>query len=120
MTVYFNFLQLLIFLSLTSSCVLTKRYAIKKTLDKARDTKASKVKYEPLPSYYVKERKPSLDAFWFYKKNKSSISYFSNCSKENPYLTLKNMEQDILFDVAYSHIIHQEKSPTHRYSVSSY
>ena len=117
MTVYFKFLWPLIFLSIASSCVATKKYAIKTFLSRARDTKASGVKYEPLPSYYIKEKKASLDAFWFYKKNKSSISYFSNCSKENPYLTLKNMEKDILSDVAYTRVIHQEKSSNHRYSV---
>ena len=118
MLVFSRFLYLLVFVCLFStSCMTMKKLAIKKTLERARDSTASQVKYTPPPTSYVKKKRANLDAFWFNKKNKSSISYFSNCSKENSYLTLKDVEQDVLSHVSYSKIVKTAASSRYRYSV---
>lgn len=115
---FFKLLNLFIFLFFTASCLTTKKLMIKRLIRKAKDKTSLNVRYTPPPSPYVKKDKASLDAFWINTKNKSSISYFSNCSKETPYLSLKNIEEDSLRDVEYK-IIEQKISSKHRYSVIS-
>lgn len=63
------------------SCASIKKQAVNLYLNKLKDTKAKQVSYPRLPYRYVKQNHVVLDAFWWNKKNKSSISYFSSCPK---------------------------------------
>ena len=68
-------------------CSYLKKKALSAYLDKYKDKKAMQVYFEKLPSAYHRQDHPALDALWWNDNLKTSISYFSSCSK-----LLKNLE----------------------------
>ena len=78
-----NTLFCLVFLSgafFLTACSSIKKKALNIYLSGFQDKKAEKKVPAPPPPYKKKEH-PALDALWWNPQNKSSISYFSACSK---------------------------------------
>ena len=63
------------------SCSYLKKKTLKAYLSRFQDKKAERVYLKQLPSSYQKQAHPHLDALWWNEDLKSSISYFSSCSK---------------------------------------
>ena len=65
----------------STGCSSIKKRAFSVYLKSFQDKKANKVKFFPPPSPYEKQSHPVLDALWWNPQSRSSISYFSSCSK---------------------------------------
>ena len=89
-------LTALLLVLITVGCGTLKKkiaqYKIQSISDKADD----RVSYLPPSSSFQKQASENLDALWFNPKTKSSISYFSNCSKVSPKQSAQEIEKDIL------------------------
>ena len=82
--VYLFLLSFISFISLALllvACSSVKKKALNFYLMGFQDKKADELKYSPPPSPYKRQEHPVLDALWWNPKSKSSISYFSSCSK---------------------------------------
>ena len=95
------------------SCSSVKKQAVSLYLDRLKDKKAENVRFEPLPLTYKRKDHAVLDALWWNEDLKTSISYFSSCSK-----ALKNLEnfQTSAYPSGYKRI-RVSKKPNSLYSV---
>ena len=64
-----------------AGCDSVKKRAVYFYLGKLQDQKARDIKIIPPPPPYKRQSHPLLDALWWNPQSKSSVSYFSNCSK---------------------------------------
>lgn len=87
-------LAICVLVSFLISCSSIKKKAVDIYLEGLKDKKAEKAHYLAPPSPYQKQKHPDLDAFWWNPETKSSISYFSSCSKIQK--TLKKFQEEAL------------------------
>ncbi|MGI9549479.1 MAG: hypothetical protein ACR2M7_05875 [Bdellovibrionales bacterium] len=78
-------------------CKSLKRSGVRIFLKKAKDKKDNSVEFWSPPSPYQRQKHDILDVLWWNPKTKSSLSYFSNCSKHQ--LSLKQIEAETLSDI---------------------
>ena len=67
----------------STACSSLKKHAVGVYLSSTKDKKAERIFFKAPPSIYEKKNHKTLDALWTHSKLKSSISYFSSCSKLN-------------------------------------
>ena len=83
----FSWLGVVFWAFTVSGCSYLKKKALDTYLSQFQDKKAEQVQFEELPPDYSQQAHPTLDALWWNDSLKTSISYFSSCSK-----ALKNLE----------------------------
>ena len=76
----FKILSLLLSLFVVTSCATIKKMVFKSRLEAVKEKPAEDVSFKPPQNYELKEHE-ELDALFWNEDQKSSISYFSNCSK---------------------------------------
>ncbi len=103
---FFHLAIAVCFVLLFGSCVSFR-------INSLRDRKAEKVEFTPPPLPYKKAQHTNLDALWENAKNKSSLSFFSNCSSSLPFTSLKDLQENILSDLRSFYIFNREKK-THQ------
>ena len=74
-------LSLVLWVFTVSGCSYLKKRALNVYLNKYKDKQAEQVHFEQLPTAYHQQAHPTLDALWWNDGLKTSISYFSSCSK---------------------------------------
>ena len=88
----FVYLALLGFAFFSIGCSSIKKRALNLYLGGFQDKKAERMHYLPPLPPYQEQNHPVLDALWWNPQSKSSISYFSSCSKVQQ--TLKEFQTD--------------------------
>ncbi len=98
-----------------ANCSSLKKLAFLRLAKRAKDKKATQVKFWSPPLPYKQQTHPQLDALWWNQKTNNSLSYFSNCSKNLQ--SLKDIELGTLSEIENYKIIKTQKTKDHIYSV---
>ena len=99
----------------STHCSSLKKSAFQIILKRSKDQQASQVKFWPPPPPYQQQKHPQLDVLWWNQKTSSSLSYFSNCSKQ--ITTLKDIERGTLSEIESYKLIKTRITKNYIYSV---
>ena len=78
-------------------------------LDSLKDQKAKGVVFKEPPSEYKKKSQKGLDVLWENPTDKSSLSFFSNCSEAHQFTSLGQFQSEILEGLRAFRIIRREQ-----------
>lgn len=93
------------------SCSYLQKQFLKFKLSAGADKKAKKVAYIPPPFPYKEEKTGKLDKLWRNTKDKSSISYFSSCSKNHEYLNFQEIQKTVLSEIPHWNLLKTKSTP---------
>ncbi len=97
------------------ACSSIKKKALSFYLGRFQDQKAEEIHFIPPSAPYKKQSHPVLDGFYWNALTKSSISYFSNCSKVQK--TLEEFQKDSFPQTTPYKLLKQLKDKNGLYSI---
>ena len=64
--------------------------------DSLKDKRAKGIVFQPPPEPYKRVEKEEMDMVWENPENKSTLSFFSNCSRVTRFVPLKQFQKELL------------------------